>query len=68
MTKDFNGTNSVHREKGNAMTSTIILWLFVLTAGSIIGTFIIAILELNAIDQIPEALSESQEALNNFLP
>ncbi|MGE5651104.1 hypothetical protein [Noviherbaspirillum sp. UKPF54] len=50
------------------MTSTIILLLAVLTAGSILGTFVIAILELDAIDQIPEALSESQEALNNFLP
>ncbi len=56
------------REEESAMTSTIILLLAVLTAGSILGTFVIAILELDAIDQIPEALSESQEALNNVLP
>lgn len=57
-----------NREEESAMTSTIILLLAVLTTGSILGTFVIAILELDAIDHIPEALSESQEALNNFLP
>lgn len=43
------------------MTSTIILLLAVLTTGSILGTFIAAILELNAIDEIPAPLPEPQE-------
>lgn len=47
--------------KERDMTSTIILLLAVLTAGSILGTFIAAILELNAIDDIPAPLPEPQE-------
>lgn len=43
------------------MTSTIILLLAVLTAGAILGTFVVAILELNAIDDIPTPLPEPQE-------
>lgn len=58
----------VSREEESAMISAIILLLAVLTAGSILGTFVIAILELNAIDEIPDSLAEPQEAFNKFLP
>lgn len=47
------------------MVSAIILLLAVLTAGSVVGIFIVAVLELNAIDEITDhsvRAGEAQEA------
>ena len=44
------------------MVSAIILLLAVLTAGSVVGIFIVALLELNAIDDISAHAGRTAEA------
>lgn len=44
------------------MVSAIILLLAVLTAGSVVGIFIVAVLELNAIDDIYDHSRRTAEA------